>query len=112
MIQSKLEDYVIHTSIDEDESQTFTTWWKSVAKTEQVEVKFPYHRHGLSGRISNHAKLDVMADFLEFVDANSQPTGRCSDSYSDQLFFLSPSSLELHHLDQERKIMSSKHIHL
>ena len=58
MIQSKLEDYVIHTSIDEDESQTFTTWWKSVAKTEQVEVKFPYHRHGLGGRISNHAKLD------------------------------------------------------
>ena len=65
MIQSKLEDYVIHTSIDDTELQTFTTWWKSVAKTEQVEVKFPYHRHGLSGRMSNHAKLNVMANFLE-----------------------------------------------
>ena len=34
-------------------------------KTEQVEVKFPYHRHELSGRMSNHAKLNVMANFLE-----------------------------------------------
>ena len=38
-------------------------------------------------RISNHAKQGVMADFLQFVDANSQPNSRQSGSYSAQFFF-------------------------
>ena len=38
-------------------------------------------------RTSNHAKQSVMADFLDFVDANSQPNGRQSGSYSAQFFF-------------------------
>lgn len=38
-------------------------------------------------RVSNSAKTDVMSDFLAFVDANSQPNGRQSGSYSAQFFF-------------------------
>lgn len=38
-------------------------------------------------RISNHAETSVMEDFLTFVDANSQPNGRHSGSYSAQFFF-------------------------
>ena len=38
-------------------------------------------------RTSNHAKQSVMADFLDFIDANSQPNGRQSGSYSTQIFF-------------------------
>lgn len=51
-------------------------------------LKFPYKRHGLAGRPSNHSKLDVMADFLEFVDLNSQPNGRHAGSYNAQFFFI------------------------
>ena len=39
-------------------------------------MKFLYERHCLAGCPSNHSQLDVMADFLEFVDLNSQPNGR------------------------------------
>lgn len=38
-------------------------------------------------RVSNHAKTEVLADFLVFVDANSQPNGRQCGSYSAQFFF-------------------------
>ena len=41
----------------------------------------------LFNRTSNHAKEDVMSDFLKFVDDNSQPNGRQSGSYSAQFFF-------------------------
>ena len=72
---------------DDKEMQTFEMWWKSL-DDEDVEVKFPYERHGLAGCPSNHSKLDVMANFLEFVDLNSQPNGRHTGSYSAQFFFI------------------------
>lgn len=70
-----------------DETQTFAAWWKTVDDGDDVEVQFPHERHGLAGRVSNHSKQDVLADFLEFVDANSQPNGRQAGSYSAQFFF-------------------------
>ena len=51
-------------------------------------MKFPYEHHGLAGRPSIHSKLDVMADFLEFVDLNLQQNGRHTGSYSAQFFFI------------------------
>ena len=51
------------------------------------KTMFPHEHHGLAGRVSNHSKQDVLADFLEFVDANSQPNGRQARSYSAQFFF-------------------------
>ena len=72
---------------DDDDMLTFGTWWKSV--DEVVEVQYPHERHGLGGKVSNHAKIEVMADFLEFIDLNSQPSGCQASSYS-ALFFLLP----------------------
>lgn len=73
----RLQNCVLHS----DETQTFAAWWKTVDDGDDVEVQFPHERHGLAGRVSNHSKQDVLADFLEFVDANSQPNGRQAGSY-------------------------------
>ena len=53
-----------------------------------IEVQYLHDRHGLAGKVSNHTKSDVMSEFLDFVDANSQPNGRQAGSYSAQFFFL------------------------
>jgi len=79
----RLQNYVLPS----DETQTFAAWWKTVGDGDDVEVQFPHERHGLAGRVSNYSKQDVLADFLEFIDANSQPNGHQSRSYSAQFFF-------------------------
>lgn len=84
--ERRLENVVL--CPDDGEMHTFEMWWKSLDEDEDVEVKFPHERHGLAGRPSNHSKLDVMADFLEFVDLNSQPNGRHAGSYNAQFFFI------------------------
>ena len=43
--QQRLEEYVLR---DDDDVQTFSVWWKEVAKEEVVEVQFPHERHGLA----------------------------------------------------------------
>ena len=48
--QQRLEEYVLHDDDDDDDVQTFSVWWKGVAKDEVVEVQFPHERHGLAGR--------------------------------------------------------------
>ena len=77
--------YVLH---NDDDMLTFGAWWKLVDDDEVVEVQYPHEHHGLTGKASNHAKKEVMVDFLEFVDLNSQPNGRQAGSYSAQFFFL------------------------
>ena len=72
----------------EPEMTVFREWWHSLSDDDVVEVKFPHERHGLAGRPSNHAMPEAMTDFLEFVDANSQPNGRQAGSYRAQYFFL------------------------
>ncbi len=69
---------------DSEEGDTFGAWWKTVESDDQVEVQYPHERHGLAGRVSNHAKQEVLDQFL---DANSQPNGRQVGSYSAQFFF-------------------------
>ena len=71
---------------DDGEVHTLEMWWKSMDEDKDVEVKFSYERHGLAGHPSNHSKLDVMADFLEFVDLNSRPNGSHAGSYNAQFF--------------------------
>ena len=83
--RKRLVDCVLQ---DDDELQTFAVWWKSKDEDDVVEVQYPHHRHGLAGKPSNHAKQDVLSQFLEFVDANSQLNGRQASSYSAQFFFL------------------------
>ena len=85
LVEQKLEEHVLH---DDDELQTFGAWWKTVEDDKVVEAQYPHERHGLAGKASNHSKQQVMAQFLEFVDSNSQPNGRQVGSYSAQFFFL------------------------
>ena len=84
--EKKLVDHVLRD--DDDPELTFVAWWKNVDIDEIVEVQYPHDRHGLAGRASNHSKQEVMAQFLDFVDSNSQPNGRQAGSYSAQFFFL------------------------
>ena len=49
--QQKLESYILHDA--DDEVLTFSQWWQMVADDEDVEVQFPYERHGLAGRYRN-----------------------------------------------------------
>ena len=65
---------------DDGEMHTFEMWWESLDEDEDVDVEFPYELLSLAGCPSNHSKLNVMADFLEFVDLKSQPNGRHAGS--------------------------------
>ena len=83
--EAKLGDSVIMPS---DCNQSFVQWWKSLDPDSQVSVRYPYQKHGLSGKSSNRAKHSVKEAFLRFVDMNSQPNGRQEDSSSATHFFL------------------------
>ena len=69
-------------------NEAFSTWWKSKGSADILSVRYPHERHGLSGKVSNSAKTDTTKDFLDFVDANSQPNGRCSKSHCPTHYFL------------------------
>ena len=66
----------------------FNLWWKDLPDDHEVVIRYPYERHGLAGKVSNHAKTDTKERFLEFVDANSQPNGRRLDSHNPTHYFL------------------------
>ena len=68
--------------------EAFSTWWKSKGSADILSVRYPHKRHGLSGKVSNSAKTDTTKDFLDFVDANSQPNGRCSKLHCPTHYFL------------------------
>ena len=67
---------------------SFSSYWKSLNADSPVQVKYPYERHGLCGKSSNHAKADAKEAFLKFVDNNIQPNGRHAGSYGPQYYFL------------------------
>ena len=67
---------------------SFKAWWRSLASTVSVDVRYPHERHGNAGRPSNSTKSSVKAEFLAFVDANSQPNGRSQDSSGPTYYFL------------------------
>ena len=41
----------------------FNVWWKDLPDDHEVIVHYPYKRHGLAGKISNHAKTDTNKGF-------------------------------------------------
>ena len=65
----------------------FKLWWKDLPDDHEVVVRFPHERHGLAGKVSNHAKTATKERFLEFVEENSQPNGRRLDSRNPTHFF-------------------------
>ena len=81
----KLESYILCPG---PEMTVFKEWWCSLDDDSTTSVKYPYERHGLAGLPSSHAKNEMMSDFLDFVDANSQPNGRHAASCSAQFIFL------------------------
>lgn len=66
----------------------FKKWWSSLPVDQNVNVRFPYGRHGLSGHMSNNAKVDAKTAFLQFVDTNSQPNRRRLDSRNPTHYLL------------------------
>ena len=66
----------------------FNVWWKALPDDHEVVVRYPFERHGLAGKVSNHAKSNSKETFLEFVDTNSQPNGRRLDSRNPTHYFL------------------------
>ena len=66
----------------------FNLWWKDLPDDHEVVVRYPHERHGLAGKVSNHAKTDTKERFLEFVYHNSQPNGWMLDSRNPTHFFL------------------------
>ena len=63
-------------------------WWKRVPEDFEVDVRYPHGKHGLVGKVSNNAKIELKKDFLSFVDENSQPNGRRTDSRNPTHYLL------------------------
>ena len=58
----------------------FSQWWSKLPARHTVSVCYPHEKHGLTGNISNSAKVTIKESFLKFVDNNSQANGRRLDS--------------------------------
>ena len=83
--KERISEYVVMPS---DKQMSFKEWWMSLDASDTVMVRYPHGRHGNAGRTSNSSKTSVMENFLSFVDANSQPNGRSSDSSGPTFYFL------------------------
>ena len=83
--KERISEYVVMPS---DKEMSFKEWWMSLDASDTVMVRYPHGRHGNAGRTSNSSKTSVMENFLSFVDANSQPNGRSSDSSGPTFYFL------------------------
>ena len=59
--EQRLDQYVV---MPTECDQSFPVWWRSLESTTVVSVKYPHKRHGLAGKMSNLAKVDVMKDFF------------------------------------------------
>lgn len=42
-----------------EETSSFIRWWKSLPADQTVDIRYPYERHGLSGKVSHKAKTSV-----------------------------------------------------
>ena len=66
---------------------SFSSWWGTIPNDHVVDVRYPHVKHGLQGKASNNANTMTKNVFLEFVDNNSQPNGRCLDSRNPTHYF-------------------------
>ena len=83
--KERLDKYVI---MPEMIDEAFIKWWRSLESSAIVQIRYPHERHGNAGKVSNSAKTDLRQDFLQFVDANSQPNGRSADSTGPTFYFV------------------------
>jgi hypothetical protein len=82
MTKSSVEDerLKVFVIVPDRVKTAFRLWWESLPSEHTVDVRYPHEKHGLTGKTSNNARTDTKEDFLRFVDNNSQPNGRRSDS--------------------------------
>ena len=85
VLDEKLESFVL---MPDELDTAFAKWWDTLPASHVVRVRYPHERHGLAGRTSNNAKVQVHDDFIRYVDCNSQANGRKSDSYGATHYFL------------------------
>lgn len=83
--KQRLSAYVLMPEMVET---AFNKWWRSMEPSATIQVRFPHERHGNAGKVSNSAKTTLQEEFLEFVDANSQPNGRSADSSGPTIYFI------------------------
>ena len=55
---------------------SFKCWWSTMPEDHEVDVRYPFERHRLAGKCSNHARTKTKETFFAFVDNNPQPNGR------------------------------------
>lgn len=84
--KDRVSEYVV---MPGDKEMLVKSWWMTLSDSDVVSVRYPHARHGNAGRVSNSSKRAIMDDFLAYVDANSQPNGRSSDSTGPTFYFLS-----------------------
>ena len=54
--EKRLGDYVL---MPPNLDTSFKTWWRSLACTESVQVRYPHEQHGNARRVSNSSKSDT-----------------------------------------------------
>ena len=86
VLEKNLSQYIV---MPEGSDVSFLLWWTSLSSDCKVQVRYPYHKHGLAGLPSNSSKPDAKQNFLQFVDNNSQPNGRSAESASATHYLLS-----------------------
>ena len=69
-------------------SSSIEEWWIGLSDDQEVEVKYPYERHNLAGKVSNHEKKSVMQQFLDFFDANSHRMVDQQEATVPSFFFI------------------------
>ena len=66
VVADRLESFVV---MPEQHDCAFSKWWETIPADHDVNVRYPYERHGNAGKVSHNAKTQVPDDFLQFVDS-------------------------------------------
>ena len=83
--EQKLSQYVI---MPEGCDVSFVHGGNLLAMTQLYTYVTHTTTMGLAGKLSNSSKPSAKADFMQFVDTNSQPNGRSADSASATHYLL------------------------
>ena len=73
-----------------DVETSFKIWWRGLDPSVELEVRYPYDRHGNAGKTSNSAKTGIMQDFLELVFILNLSFGMLSDRNASLLTLDAP----------------------
>ena len=63
----KLRPFVM---MPEEIEVSFNKWWRTLPEDHEVDVRYPFERHGLAGKPSNNAKTDTKQSILLTIIVN------------------------------------------